>query len=81
MGRWTGTTVVRVGCSRRSARYDTSPDDPHVAADTPAVDSVVHNSYLFFFLFFTIVIALSKLIFFRLRTARLLPVCAVGQGG
>jgi hypothetical protein len=53
--RWGGgpaPPLVRVGCSRRSARYDTLPDDPHVAADTPAVDSVVRNSYLFFFLFF-----------------------------
>jgi hypothetical protein len=31
--------LVRVGCSRRSARHDMLPDDPHVDADTPAVDS------------------------------------------
>jgi hypothetical protein len=40
--------LVRVGCSRRSARHDTLPDDPHVDADTPAVDSEVRNSYLLF---------------------------------
>jgi hypothetical protein len=44
--------LVRVGCSRRSARRsarrDTLSDDPHVAADTPAVDSEVRNSYLLF---------------------------------
>jgi hypothetical protein len=28
--------LVRVGCSRPSARHDTLSDDPHVAADTPA---------------------------------------------
>jgi hypothetical protein len=27
------------------------PDDPHVAADTPAVNSEVRNSYLLFFSF------------------------------
>jgi hypothetical protein len=40
--------LVRVGCSRRSARHDTLPDNPHVAVDTPAVDSEVRNSYLLF---------------------------------
>jgi hypothetical protein len=34
------------------------PDDPHVDTDTPAVGSEVRNSYLlFYFCFFTIVIA------------------------
>jgi hypothetical protein len=41
--------LVRVGCSRRSARHDTLSDDPHVDADTPVVDSGLHNSYLLFF--------------------------------
>jgi hypothetical protein len=40
--------LVHVGCSRRSAQHDTLPDDPHVDADTPAVDSEVRNSYLLF---------------------------------
>jgi hypothetical protein len=40
--------LVRVGCSRRSARHDTLPDDPHIDVDTPAVDSKVRNSYLLF---------------------------------
>jgi hypothetical protein len=40
--------LVRVGCSRRSARHDTLPDDSHVDADTLAVDSEVRNSYLLF---------------------------------
>jgi hypothetical protein len=35
--------LVRVGCSRPSTRRDTLSDDPHVAADTPAVDSEVRN--------------------------------------
>jgi hypothetical protein len=35
--------LVRVDCSRPSALRDTLPDDPHVAADTPAVDSEVRN--------------------------------------
>jgi hypothetical protein len=45
------TPLVRVGYSRPSARRDMLPDDPHVAADTPAVDSKVRNSYLLFFPF------------------------------
>jgi hypothetical protein len=40
--------LVRVSSSRRSARHDTLPDDPHVVADTPAVDSEIRNSYLLF---------------------------------
>jgi hypothetical protein len=40
--------LVRVGCSRRSARHDTLSDDPHVDADTPSVDSEVRNSYLLY---------------------------------
>jgi hypothetical protein len=40
--------LVRVGCSRRSARHDTLSDDPHVDANTPTVDSEVRNSYLLF---------------------------------
>jgi hypothetical protein len=40
--------LIRVGCSRRYARHDTLPDDPHVDADTPTVDSEVRNSYLLF---------------------------------
>jgi hypothetical protein len=40
--------LVRVGCSRPSARRDMLSDDPHVVADTPAVDSEVFNSYLLF---------------------------------
>jgi hypothetical protein len=40
--------LVRVGCSRTSARHDTLPDDPHIDADTPTVDSEVRNSYLLF---------------------------------
>jgi hypothetical protein len=43
--------LVRVGCSRPSARRDMLPDDPHVVVDTPAVDSEVRNSYLLFFPF------------------------------
>jgi hypothetical protein len=73
--------LVRVGCSRPSARRDTLPDDPHVAADTPAVDSEVRNPYLLFFLFFTIVIVLSKLLFFQATRCRTTPYCAVGRGG
>jgi hypothetical protein len=37
--------LVRVGCSRRSARHDTLPDDPHVDDNTPTMDSEVRNSY------------------------------------
>jgi hypothetical protein len=66
--------LVRLGCSRRSARHYTLLDDPHVDADTPAVD------YLFLFLYNSI-IALSKLIFFRLRAAGLLPVARLVEGG
>jgi hypothetical protein len=40
--------LVRVGCSWRSARHDTLPDDPHVDVDTPAVDFEVCNSYFLF---------------------------------
>jgi hypothetical protein len=40
--------LVRVGCSRTIARHHTLSDDPHVDADTPAVDSEVCNSYLLF---------------------------------
>jgi hypothetical protein len=40
--------LVRVGCSRRSARHDTLPDDPHIDADTPTVDFEVRNLYLLF---------------------------------
>jgi hypothetical protein len=40
--------LICVGCSRRTARHDTLPDDPHIDADTPVVDSEVHNSYLLF---------------------------------
>jgi hypothetical protein len=40
--------LVRVSCSRRSARHETLLGDPHVDADTPAVDSEVRNSYLLF---------------------------------
>jgi hypothetical protein len=40
--------LIRVSCSRRSARHDTLPDDPHVDANTQAVDSEVRNSYLLF---------------------------------
>jgi hypothetical protein len=40
--------LVRVGYSRRSARHDMLPDDPHVDADTLTVDSEVRNSYLLF---------------------------------
>jgi hypothetical protein len=36
---------------RPSAWRDTLLDDPHVAADTPTVDSEVRNSYLLFFPF------------------------------
>jgi hypothetical protein len=42
--------LVHVGCSQPSARRDTLRDDPHVAADTAAVDSEVRNSYLLFIL-------------------------------
>jgi hypothetical protein len=41
-------SLVRVDCSRTFARHHTLPDDPHVDADTPAVDSEVRNSYLLF---------------------------------
>jgi hypothetical protein len=40
---------------------------------------VIHIYYLF--LFFTIVIALSKLIFFQATCCRTSPCCAVGRGG
>jgi hypothetical protein len=40
--------LVRDDCFRRSAQHDTLSDDPHVDADTPAVDSEVRNSYLLF---------------------------------
>jgi hypothetical protein len=40
--------LVRVGCSRTFTQQHTLPDDPHVDADTPAVGSVVRNSYLLF---------------------------------
>jgi hypothetical protein len=40
--------VDRHHCSQRSAQRDTLSVDPHVAADTPAVDSEVRNSYLLF---------------------------------
>jgi hypothetical protein len=40
--------LVRVGCSRRSARHDTLSYDPHIDVDTPTVDSEVRNSYLLF---------------------------------
>jgi hypothetical protein len=40
--------LVRVGCSRTSTRHNTLPDDRHVDAHTPAVDSEVRNSYLLF---------------------------------
>jgi hypothetical protein len=73
--------LVRVGCSWRSARHDTLLDDPHVDADTPAVDSKVRNSYIIYFYFFTIVIALSKLIFFQATRCMTSPCCAVGRGG
>jgi hypothetical protein len=44
--------LVRVGCSWRSARHDTLPDDPHVDADTPADPKyVIHIYYLFLFLY------------------------------
>jgi hypothetical protein len=39
--------LVCVGCSQTFAWQHTLPDDPHVDADTPAVDSEVRNSYLF----------------------------------
>jgi hypothetical protein len=51
--RWGGgpaPPLVRVDCSRRSTRRNTLQDDPHVAADTPAVDSEVCHSYLLFIL-------------------------------
>jgi hypothetical protein len=74
--------LVRVGYSRRSARHDTLPDDTHVDANTPAVDSEVRNSYLLFYVCsFTIVIALSKLIFFQTTRCWTSPCCAVGRGG
>jgi hypothetical protein len=47
-GARTAPPLVRVGCSRRFARLDTLLDDPNVAANTPAVDSEVRNSYLLF---------------------------------
>jgi hypothetical protein len=37
--------LVRVSCSRQSARHHTLPDDPHIVADTPVVDSEVRYSY------------------------------------
>jgi hypothetical protein len=37
--------LVRVDCSRTFGRHRTLPDDPHVDADTPTVDSEVRNSY------------------------------------
>jgi hypothetical protein len=40
--------LVRVGCSWTFARQHMLSDDPHVDADTPAVDSEVRNSYLLF---------------------------------
>jgi hypothetical protein len=40
--------LVRVCCSRTSARHDTLSDAPRVDADTPTVDSEVCNSYLLF---------------------------------
>jgi hypothetical protein len=40
--------LVRVSSSRMFARHHTLQDDPHVGADTPAVDSEVRNSYLLF---------------------------------
>jgi hypothetical protein len=40
--------LVRVDYSQRSTRRDTLSNDPHVDADTLAVDSEVHNSYLLF---------------------------------
>jgi hypothetical protein len=39
---------VRVGCSRTFAWQHTLPDDTHVDADTPTVDSEVRDSYLLF---------------------------------
>jgi hypothetical protein len=40
--------LVRVGYSRPSTWRGMLLDDPHVAADTPAVDFEVRNSYLLF---------------------------------
>jgi hypothetical protein len=40
--------LIHIGYSRTVARYYTLPDDPHVDADIPTVDSEVHNSYLLF---------------------------------
>jgi hypothetical protein len=74
--------LVRVGCSRTFARDYTLPDDPHVDAHAPAVDSKVRNSYFFiYFCFFTIVIALGKLIFFQITRCRTSACCVVGRGG
>jgi hypothetical protein len=38
--------LVRVDCSWTFGRQHMLPDDPHVDADTPAVDSDVRNSNL-----------------------------------
>jgi hypothetical protein len=40
--------LVPVGCSWMFAQQHTFPDNPHVGADTPAVDSEVRNSFLLF---------------------------------
>jgi hypothetical protein len=40
--------LVRVGYSWTFAWQHRLPDDPHVDADTPMVDSEVRNSYLLF---------------------------------
>jgi hypothetical protein len=42
--------LVRVGCSRTFVWHHTLSDDPHVDADTPAVDSI-NIYYLFLFLY------------------------------
>jgi hypothetical protein len=37
--------------------------------------------HIYFFLFFTIVIVLSKLLFFQATRCRTTPCCAIGRGG
>jgi hypothetical protein len=44
-------SLVRVGCSQTFVRHHTLLDDPHVDADTLAVDSEVRKSYLLFIYF------------------------------
>jgi hypothetical protein len=48
MRRWTRNTARTCRLFSEVRSHDTLTDDPHVDADTPAVDSEVRNSYLLF---------------------------------